>query len=202
MGNFLAASTRSKRSSNSAARFWPSLRLRWCRSAIKSRFSSPVNRLSTAENWPVTPIAARTAAGSRVGLWPATSTSPLSAWMSVERICTIVVLPAPLGPSSAKTVPLATFRSMSSRTRCLPKALHNPLVSIIIMTFDTFLCYNTYYLDIQRTVVIFARYASRITMNYLVFQGNYIINGEIKIVKGFSEKTDGGSQRTHGGNYA
>ena len=50
----------------------PSARSRWCRSAISSRFSSPVSRLSTAENWPVTPIAARTASGSRATSWPAT----------------------------------------------------------------------------------------------------------------------------------
>ncbi len=42
----------------------PSARPRWCRSAISFRFSRPVIRLSTAENWPVTPIAARTASGS------------------------------------------------------------------------------------------------------------------------------------------
>src|SRR2546421_10809302 len=42
MGNFLAASIRSKHSSSAAARFRPSLRLRWCRSAIKSRFAGQV----------------------------------------------------------------------------------------------------------------------------------------------------------------
>ena len=47
-------------------------RPRWCRSAIRVRFSSPVSRSSTAENWPVTPIAARTASGSRARSWPAT----------------------------------------------------------------------------------------------------------------------------------
>ena len=41
---------------------------------MRSRFSSPVSRLSTAENWPVTPIAARTASGSRARSWPATRT--------------------------------------------------------------------------------------------------------------------------------
>ena len=30
---------------------------------MRSRFSSPVSRLSTAENWPVTPIAPRTRSG-------------------------------------------------------------------------------------------------------------------------------------------
>jgi hypothetical protein len=36
-------------------------------------------QLSTAENWPVTPIAARTASGSRAGSWPETRISPPSA---------------------------------------------------------------------------------------------------------------------------
>ena len=71
----------------------PSARPRWCRSAISSRFSSPVSRLSTAENWPVTPIAARTASGSLARSWPATRTSPASARISVDRILTVVVLP-------------------------------------------------------------------------------------------------------------
>ena len=41
----------------------PSARPRWCRSAIRRRFSRPVSSPSTAENWPVTPIAARTSSG-------------------------------------------------------------------------------------------------------------------------------------------
>ncbi|MGI5149736.1 BTAD domain-containing putative transcriptional regulator [Plantactinospora sp. CA-294935] len=48
-----------------AVRRRPSARPRWCRSAMSSRFSSPVRKLSSAENWPVTPIAARTRSGSR-----------------------------------------------------------------------------------------------------------------------------------------
>jgi len=43
----------------------------WRRSAIRIRFSSPVRNLSTAENWPVTPIAARTASGSPAQVVPA-----------------------------------------------------------------------------------------------------------------------------------
>ena len=46
--------------------------------------------------------------------------------MSVERICTVVVLPAPLGPSSANTLPSAISRSMPSRTTLSPKALRSP----------------------------------------------------------------------------
>ena len=122
-----AASTRSKRSSRSAARRRPSTRPRWCRSAIRIRFSSPVRRLSTAENWPVTPIRARTASGSSARSWPATWIQPASAPISVERICTIVVLPAPFGPSSANTLPSATSRSTPSSTTCSPKDLRSPV---------------------------------------------------------------------------
>ena len=39
-----------------AARRRPSARSRWYRSAISRRFSCPVSRPSTAENWPVTPM--------------------------------------------------------------------------------------------------------------------------------------------------
>ena len=54
---------------------------RWRRSAISRRFSSPVNRPSTAENWPVTPMTARTASASRATSWPAICASPPSAAM-------------------------------------------------------------------------------------------------------------------------
>ena len=46
--------------------------------------------------------------------------SPPSAPIRVERIWTIVVLPAPFGPSSAKTVPSATSRSTPSSTTWSP----------------------------------------------------------------------------------
>ena len=73
---------------------------------MRSMFSSPVIRPSTAENWPVTPIAARTACGSVARSWPPTRMSPeaASAEMRVERILTAVVLPAPFGPSREKIV--------------------------------------------------------------------------------------------------
>ncbi len=121
-----AASASSNRSSSSATRARPLPRPRWCRSAIRRRFSSPVSRSSTAENWPVTPIAARTPSGSVTTSWPATPTWPESAGISVDRICTIVVLPAPLGPSRAKIVPSATVRSMPSSTTFPPNDLDSP----------------------------------------------------------------------------
>src|SRR5207302_1864013 len=93
----------------------PSRRSRWWRSAINIRFSSPVSRLSTAENWPVRPIAARTASGSLARSKPAMCTLPASGLRSVDRIWTVMVFPAPLGPSSENVVPSAMSRSIPSR---------------------------------------------------------------------------------------
>ena len=59
-----AASVRSNCSNNSITRRFPAWRPRWRRSAISCRFSAPVSRLSTAENWPVTPMSARTPSAS------------------------------------------------------------------------------------------------------------------------------------------
>src|SRR5215469_5011404 len=93
-------------------------------------FSSPVSRLSTAENWPVTPIAARTPLGSVARSCPATWISPALAVIRVDRMCTIVVLPAPLGPSSEKMVPSGTVRSMPSSTTLSPNDLRSPVTEM------------------------------------------------------------------------
>ena len=45
----------------------------------------------------------------------------------MDRICTVVVLPAPLGPSSAKIDPSATFRSMPSSAVFSPNDLRRPV---------------------------------------------------------------------------
>jgi hypothetical protein len=91
-----------------------------------------VSRPSTAENWPVTPIAARTASGSRATSCPATRSSPASARIRVERIWTVVVLPAPFGPSRAKVSPGATVKSMPFSTWLSPYALRRPVTSIMV----------------------------------------------------------------------
>src|SRR5215212_3441783 len=83
---------------------------------MSPRFSRPVRSSSTAANCPVTPIASRTASASRLTSCPATRISPWSGSSRVARIRTIVVLPAPLGPRSANTVPSSTVRSTPSRT--------------------------------------------------------------------------------------
>ena len=46
---------------------------------------------------------------------------------SVDRIWTVVVFPAPLGPSSEKVVPSAISRSIPSRTVLSPKDLRSPV---------------------------------------------------------------------------
>ena len=117
------ASARPKRSTRSAVRRRPSRRGRWNRSAMRRRFSVTVSSGSTAESWPVTPISRRTACGSRATSWPRTRAVPPSAGSSVARIETVVVLPAPLGPSSAVTVPAGTVRSRPSSTVWSPYRL-------------------------------------------------------------------------------
>jgi hypothetical protein len=53
---------------------------------------------------------------------------PASGLRSVEKICTAVVFPAPLGPSSEKVVPSGTSRSMPSTTTFSPNDLRRPMV--------------------------------------------------------------------------
>ena len=79
-----------------------------------SRFSNPVRYSSTAAYCPDRPIRERTPAGSASTSTPATVARPLSGFSSVVSTRTVVVLPAPLGPSSPSTVPFATVRSTPS----------------------------------------------------------------------------------------
>ncbi len=125
-----ATSAMPNRSSNSCVRARPSRLPSRSRSAMRSRFSSAVSRSSRAANWPVTPIAARTRSGAAATSCPATSARPPSAGTSVERMLTVVVLPAPFGPSRAKTEPAGMRRSMPSRTVLSPYALRRPVVVI------------------------------------------------------------------------
>jgi transposase len=67
--------------------------------------------------------------------------SPASAAIRVDKMRTIVVLPAPLGPSRAKMVPSATVRSTPPSTMCSPKDLRTAwaliagLVGLIVTGF-------------------------------------------------------------------
>ena len=76
-----------------------------------TRFSAPVRISSTAANCPVRLIDSRTRAGSDRTSNPLTLAVPSSGLSKVARILTIVVLPAPLEPSNAKMLPLATSKS-------------------------------------------------------------------------------------------
>jgi len=122
-----AASTRSKRSSNSPARRRASARDRPNRRPNISRFSRPVRISSTAANCPVRPSSSRTAEGSRTTSRPRTSARPASGTSSVARTRTRVVLPAPFGPSRPNTAPSGTARSTPASATVAPKRLVTPL---------------------------------------------------------------------------
>src|ERR1700733_6434669 len=100
-----------------------------------NRFSRPVRSSSTAACCPAGPIAARTRPGSLSTSCPATRAEPASGRSSVASIRTVVVLPAPLGPSSATTVPIGTFRSRSATAVKWPKRLVRPDASIAVVSF-------------------------------------------------------------------
>src|SRR6266568_5038760 len=59
---------------------------------------------------------------------PATSARPRSGLVSVVRMRTAVVLPAPLGPRTPRTLPSSAIRSKPSRAWILPYALYSPSV--------------------------------------------------------------------------
>src|SRR6516165_5293950 len=75
-------------------------------------------------------MAARTALVSVARSCPATLTVPASALINVASTFTVVVLPAPFGPSREKTVPARTSRSMPSRTVLSLYAFRSPEAAI------------------------------------------------------------------------
>ena len=85
-----------------------------------TRFSRPVIAGSTAANCPARPMTRRTASGSVRASWPATRSVPSSGRSSVATVRTKVVLPAPLGPSTATTWPRSAIRSRPSSAWVLP----------------------------------------------------------------------------------
>src|SRR3954462_5034727 len=132
----------------SSRRRWPperrSTRVRDCSVRPTAAISSPVSRgvawsqakwstvsrtLSAAPaplDWPTTPTRSRHARPARAGSSPRTATSPPSRRRMPSRISTVVVFPAPLGPSSAKTSPRRTSRSRPSTTVRCPYRLTSP----------------------------------------------------------------------------
>src|SRR3954454_18798196 len=94
------------------------------------RFSSPVRFSSTAAFWPARPMRERSCAASRTTSRPATRAVPASGERSVERMRTVVVLPAPLGPSTPRTVPGAASSSTPSSARTAPNDFTSPCTEI------------------------------------------------------------------------
>src|SRR5690242_20368354 len=78
-------------------------------------------------------MAARTFLVAAATSCPATRTVPASALSNVARTFTVVVLPAPLGPSMEKTDPAATSKSMPSSTTLSPYALRSPETAIAVL---------------------------------------------------------------------
>src|SRR5271154_213798 len=74
-------------------------------------------------SFPVSMIDRRTSACSETQSWPATKAWPRSGRLRVDKISTIVVLPAPLGPSRPITSPRPTSKLTSCRAVTSPKGL-------------------------------------------------------------------------------
>ena len=106
-----AASARPNSASSSTARVRAARRDRRSSWAIISRFSRPVSFSSTAAYCPVRLIDRLTPTGSVSRSCPAMVADPASGRIRVARILTIVVLPAPFGPSRASTDPAPAARS-------------------------------------------------------------------------------------------
>src|SRR6478752_4715796 len=68
-------------------------------------------------------MAERTCSGWVTRSKPATVAAPASASRSVDRMLTVVVLPAPFGPSNAKISPVRMRRSTPPSTVVSPKRL-------------------------------------------------------------------------------
>ena len=87
-----------------------------------SRFSRTVRfgKMPLPSGIVVTPLRARSSALTPVTSRPASSTDPEVGGISPHATCSVVDLPAPLGPSSATTVPGATARSTPCSTSMDP----------------------------------------------------------------------------------
>ena len=85
-----------------------------------TKLSQPVNVSSTAAYWPESPIICRTFSGCLITSIPPTVALPEFGVSNVARILTVVVLPAPFGPSTLKTVPSSTSRLKPSSAFTLP----------------------------------------------------------------------------------
>ena len=94
------ASAMPKASSSSSARLFEAARDSPSRRPSRMRFSRPVSSSSTDASCPVRLTWLRTASPSVRMSWPRTRALPPSGGMRVASIRMVVVLPAPLGPST------------------------------------------------------------------------------------------------------
>ena len=97
------------------------------------RFSVPVSSSSTEAYWPVSASNWRTWTASDTTSYPQTLACPPSGFSSVDRMRTIVVLPAPFGPSRASTRPASAEMSTPARAWVLPNRLVNPSAAITVV---------------------------------------------------------------------
>lgn len=72
-------------------------------------------------NCPAIPMLARTSAGWRTTSYPTTLARPDVGRISVDKMLIVVVLPAPLWPSSPHTVPAGTEKSTPASASVLPR---------------------------------------------------------------------------------
>ena len=96
-----------------------------------TRFSRPVIVGSTDAYWPARPMILRTSFGCWRTSIPATVSVPLSGRSNVATALMNVVLPAPLGPSSAVSRPVSAVRSNPASAWTSPKCLVSPRASMI-----------------------------------------------------------------------
>ncbi len=137
---------RTRRSAASVNPIWPSTVSAAARAARRSwpnrratitRFSRPLRAGSTAADCPASPIARRTRSGCAAASMSVTRSSPSSGRISVATARTKVVLPAPLGPSTAVTAPAGATRSSPSRATTSPNVLRRPVASIVWLVMAT-----------------------------------------------------------------
>src|SRR5438552_12801991 len=92
--------------------------------------SRTVRYCCTPDCWRTIPIRLIRSRSRRAGSWPSTRTSPALRDRYPSRTSTVVVLPAPLGPSIAKISPRSTRRSMPRTASRLPYDLRRPWTSM------------------------------------------------------------------------
>ena len=132
MGLF-AASVRSNASSSSPALRRDSARPMPCSRAKRTRFSVAVSSSSTEAYCPVTPSSCRITCGSFLTSTPKMVARPSSIGSRVASMESVVVLPAPFGPSTPNTSPRRTVRSTPSTARMSPNCLTSPCASTASM---------------------------------------------------------------------